>query len=221
MQRLTYTMYAWLTDTTVVAAWLALCGGAGLGGLFLGRRQWETANLFLIAAAIILTVAGAFFAVQQALGLWTYDLPKPPPSAEIGFALAVLLCVGSVCTIVPRPAAAVLVVLTVAGLAALVAYTWAEYERVYPAGVPRVLVMLVFLGAALAGVLLSRRAATLQGIAVVLVLLSAAATVAAMAYGARHGALVEIEPTTATYVKAFALQSSYAWAVIALRLVVR
>jgi len=221
MERLGYTMYAWLTDTTVVAAWLALCGGAGLGGLFLGERKWNALNLFLIAVAIILAVAGGIFALQQAFGLWTYDLPKPPPSAEVGFALAVLLCVASACTFMPRPAAAVLAVLAFGVLVGLIAFTWREYERVYPAGVPRVLAMLVFLGAAMAGVLLTRKAGALQMVAVVLVLLSAGATVAAMAYGHRHGALVELEPTTATYAKAFALQSSYAWAVLVLRLGLR
>jgi len=218
MERLGYTMYAWLTDTTVVAAWLALCGGAGLGGLFLGERKWNALNLFLIAVAIILAVAGGVFALQQAFGLWTYDLPKPPPSAEIGFALAVLLCGASACTFMPRPAAAVLAVLAFGALVGLIAFTWSEYQRVYPAGVPRVLVMLVFLGATMVGVLLTRRAGALQMIGVVLVLLSAGVTVVAMAYGHRHGALVEIEPTAATYAKAFALQSSYAWAVLALRL---
>ncbi len=218
MERLGYTMYAWLTNTTVVATWLALCGGAGLGGLFLGERKWNALNLFLIAVAIILAVAGGVFALQQAFGLWTYDLPKPPPSAEIGFALAVLLCGASACTFTPRPAAAVLAVLAFGALVGLIAFTWSEYERVYPAGVPRVLVMLVFLGAAMTGVLMTRRAGALQMIAVVLVLLSAGVTVVAMSYGHRHGALVEIKPTAATYAKAFALQSSYAWAVLALRL---
>lgn len=221
MERLTHTMYAWLTDTTVVAAWLALCGGAGLGGLFLGERKWNVLNILLIAVAIILAVAGGVFALQQAFGLWTYDLPKPPPSAEIGFALAVLLCTASACTFLPRPAAAVLAVLAFGALASLIGFTWNEYQRVYPTGVPRVLVMLVFLGAAMVGVLMTRRAGALQMIAVVLVLLSAGATVVAMAYGHRHGALVEVKPTTATYVKAFALQSSYAWAVLALRLGLR
>ncbi len=221
MKRLGCTMYAWLTSSTVVAAWLALCGGAGLGGLFLGERKWNTGNLFLIALAVILVVAGGVFAVQQALGLWTYDLPKPPPSAEIGFALAVLLCGAAACTFIPRPAATELAILVFGALVGLIAYTWSEYERVYPAGVPRVLVMLVFLGAAMVGVRLTRKANALQMIAVVLVLISAGFTPAAMAYARGHGALEELAPTTATYVKAFLLQSSYAWVVLALRLGLR
>ena len=208
LRRLTIDMYAWLTVTTFTALWLAMCGGAGLAD----RRAMGTCSqplrlLVGLCGLAVVVMAGMFWTRQERL----------PTAVELAFACAVLVFGLGLCVCLPsRQAPATLRVL-VAGLLAVVAFAWWKYQTGWPAVAPRICVMLLFLIAALIGVLKSGSVGRPHGTAVWFVLLSSGATLVAIWYGNRHGGFVGFPVTAATYAKAFAIQSSYAWVILLAR----
>ncbi len=215
LHRLSLDMYTWLTVTTAVIAWLALCGGAGLAG---AAGRGAARNVLRTLMVILgLGVAGlaawfwcyAWLADQHEWLAWGVGV-RPPDVAEIVLVAGVALWCVLASAVLTRGWAAVLAIGLLLTLAGLAAHTWNEYEAAWPQIRPRIAVLMLFAMAALVGTIATGRARGLHAAAVVLILLAGGATVGAMTFAHQHEFFSDLTVTATTYVKAFGIQSAYA-----------
>jgi hypothetical protein len=272
LRKLNIAMYGWLTVTTLAAAWLAMCAGAGLANWASSPQARRPVRAFAIVCAVVAVALGAWIWWSHAKGAG-----KPPRSVEIVLTLAVMglggafsaqatlrqialacavavvslaglaaytwktygagwpplaarTCIllvfvfaiglGAFCARAARWQAIVSLLAVVPACAALAAYTWSRRDPGAPATTAPAYVLFVFAVAMLVGVAAARFAGHVRGmhaIAAGLILVSSVVTLAAIAYANRQGGFPDHPPQWSTYAKAFGLQSSYAWILLAAR----
>jgi len=215
-------MCAWLAITTIVGAWLALCGGSAVAGSPItdsARRRP------LILVAIVLALVAVWIGVK----LWKKEplfavggshAATIAPGAEIAFVALALLVGWLLAAALPtRWAGAAAVVLTLALVAGGV-LTWVKLEAGYPAAAPRIAAVAVMVMATLVGAAAHRRTAVFHRWAVVLILVATVATVIGLQVAESFGGIHTHALTGTTYVCLVAAQASYA-AVLAAALALR
>ncbi|MFH0982261.1 MAG: hypothetical protein V2A79_12060 [Planctomycetota bacterium] len=213
---LTAVMYAWLGTMTVVACWLAMTGGAGIGGWLASPGQARPAR---VLAAMMLTVV--------ALITWEYwprpssALPDFPRAVQFAYAAAFALLAWAVCASSSRTGAVGLGAVGGGALIALMVFTWLSYKGQWPVRASQTVWFGVMVVAALAGAARPSWRRGLTSGAIVLVLSSCVVTAVGLWYAQRHGGFGSDAPTAKTYVKALVIQSSFAWILLVTRVVVR
>lgn len=191
----------------------------GLGGAFSARATVRQTALACAVALVSLAGLAAY--------TWkTYGAGWPPLAARTSILLAFVFAIGlgAFCARATRGQVIVSLLAVVPACAALAVYTWSRHDPAVPAAAAPTYVLSVFAAAMLVGVAAARSAGHVRGmhaIASVLILASSVVTLAAIAYASRQGGFLDHPPQWSTYAKAFALQSSYAWVLLAARLLGR
>ena len=215
-------MWAWLAITTIVGAWLALCGGSAVAGSPItdsARRR----------PAILLAIVLALVAVWIGTKLWR-NAPlfaaggsraaTAGPGAEIAFVALALLVGWLLAAALPTRRAGVAAVVLALALVGGGVLTQVKLETGYPAAAPRIAAVTVMVIAALIGAAAHRRTASLHRWAVVLILVATVATIIGLQVAESFGGIHTHALTGTTYVCLFAAQASYA-AVLAVALALR
>ncbi|UCG17234.1 MAG: hypothetical protein JSV19_04225 [Phycisphaerales bacterium] len=204
---------------TLVAAAIVGVAGAALGWSVMRRRDWGTRSVgLLLAAALIVNLRFWAYWARYDLPDWLLWIHSNPSTAgEIAFVTTVLAFAAVVSSRISTRHAVIAVVVLLLALIGLAAYSYFVIYIAIPAIAAWTCILLLFLISALIGVLLWRHSAWLHTAAVAIVLVASVATLAAMAYADRRGGFLENPPAALTYIKAFAAQSSYAWALLVVR----
>lgn len=217
LKRLTGANYAWVTTMTIAGCWLAIVGGASVGGWLTGSDlSWLMRLLAILMFAVVAIVT------------WSY-WPSPGEKAELpqilqyAYAGAFALLALAVCANSSKAGAVWMFVLGLVVLGAYGGLLWRSYPGgwgiplfAWPALWFGVMVVTALLGAAL-----SSHVRGLTSAAVVLIFVSCLATVVGIWYGQRNGGFLTYTPTVTTYLGAVLIQSSFAWFLLVARVAVR
>jgi hypothetical protein len=139
LQKLNIVMYGWLTVTTLVAAWLAMCAGAGLANWAATPNSQRSVHRLTVLCAAVAVVIGGW--------IWWSHLKgegKPPRPVEIALTVALMGlggAFGARATVRQIAVACAVVLVSLAGLAA---YTWKTYGAGWPPLAARTCVLLIF-----------------------------------------------------------------------------
>jgi hypothetical protein len=224
-ERLVWVSYTWLVITTMIAFWLAACGGAAYtapGTRPVGATRPALDRTLLVILLVAVVAIDLWF-----WGYWARcELPdwvapwvdtKPTSAAKIALAGGVLLFSILLCRHISRPQAAI-----GAGILALLVVAITVYSlEVVRIQIPDIAiwtcVMALYVFASLVGVILHRYARALHDIAVGFVLLACLVTLAGMAYAEKLGGFVEKPPQAMTYARIMLGQAAYAGVILVAR----
>jgi hypothetical protein len=212
MTRLYVDMWVWLGVTTLAAAWLALSGGSAAAGLAVidpAKRR----------LGVVVAVIAAVLAAWLARRLWQgQSIPVLPHSvAEVAFVACGLAVAYLLATSLSSRGAGLLAIVLALGLVGIGGWAWRDWYtqsfelfESYPLAAPRIVAVVLMVVAALAGAGMFRRSVGLHRIAVVLILVAAITTAAALKYAAANGGVHTQTLSGTTYVGLAAAQVSYA-----------